>query len=452
MNVFSLGLFVALFVVHEAHLVVPAVAQIDQPLIPVPAAQYITTAFDHYPLVALSEMHGNAESRDFLARLIREPGFAGKVNDIVIEFGNARYQDVVDRYIAGREVARDDLRGAWEDTTQVSDIWSLPMYEAMLADIRAVNFTLPRDRRFRVLLGDPPIDWRRVTSPADEDMNDWRDAHYAWVVENRVRAAGRRALLFIGGAHISRTVVFPNSLIHLLDARLPGQTHVVSVVDTGTVEPAVADRLRPWRVPSAAAVLGTWLGRSDVKVIGWRFSRGLIEQDLDAILYLSPSPLAYEPAPALQNASPRGAELKRRRALAAATVPFRGAQIRFTEAAAKLSASSEKPLMAVSTELQRDRALRVVVKAFADAREPAPLALSTARAEQVVEWLASRGIPRSRLRPLGCGAARPLWSDDAPEHRAANRRAEIVRNTPTAGCEPPSSFAPIPSPKAAGRR
>jgi outer membrane protein OmpA-like peptidoglycan-associated protein len=422
-------------------LVVTGCRTIERPLTPRPAAEYITEAFDRYPLVALSEMHGNAESKDFFSRLIRHPGFAGKVDDIVIEFGNARYQDVVDRYIAGEAVDREALRGAWEDTTQISGIWSLPMYEEMLTDVRAVNLALPPDRKLRVLLGDPPIDWSQVTSPADDDMNDWRDAHFAWVVARHVRAARRRALIFIGGAHISRTVVFPNSLIHLLDARFPGQTHVVSVLDVGMMQPFVASRLQSWPVPSAAPVRATWLGRTDVKQIGWRFSRGgVVQDDLDAVLYLSRSPLAYASAPPLAGSSPRVSEMARRRTLAVSTVPFRGAQIRFEPFAPILSARSTEPLQAVWSELNRDRTLRVAVKAFADAQERDSVALSTARSHAVIDWLAARGIARERMQPLGCGAARPLWSDDLEEHRAANRRAEIVRNTATAACQPPASF------------
>ena len=208
---------------------------------PEPALDYIAEGFDRYPVVALSELHGNRESAAFLAMLIRDDEFSRKVNDIVIEFGNAAYQPVVDRYISGAPVGRDELRGAWENTTQISGIWLLPMYEGILADIRRVNATLPANRRYRVLLGDPPINWSKVTSPADDDMNDWRDAHFAWVLEHHVLARNRRALLFIGGAHISRTGLFPNSVIHLLDARFPGKTLVVSAVDVGKVEPAVAD-------------------------------------------------------------------------------------------------------------------------------------------------------------------------------------------------------------------
>jgi outer membrane protein OmpA-like peptidoglycan-associated protein len=418
----------------------PRIGVSDRDLTPRHAAEYITEAFDRYPLVALSEMHGNMESKDFLARLIRQRGFAGKVNDIVIEFGNARYQDVVDRYIAGGTVERNALRGTWEDTTQISDIWSLPMYEEMLADIRAVNGMLPPTQRFRVLLGDPPIDWRQVTSPADDDMNDWRDAHVAWVIERQVRDAGRKALVFIGGGHIGRKVVFPNSLIHLLDARFPGQTLAVSAVDVGTMEPSVSSRLRSWTIPSAAPVRGTWLGRSDVNVIGHRFSRGLIEEDVDAVLYLSASPLVFEPPPPITESSGRADELRRRRSLAQATGPFRGAQIRFEPFAPTLTPPSTEPLRAVLSELVRDPTLRVMVKGFADSQEPDASQLGTERARTVTEWLAARGVARERLEPVGCGATRPLWSDDLEAHRAANRRVEVVRNTKTAGCQPPSSF------------
>jgi outer membrane protein OmpA-like peptidoglycan-associated protein len=407
---------------------------------PQPAAEYITRAFDRYPIVALSEMHGNADSRNLLARLIRQPGFAGKVNDIVIEFGSARYQNVVDRYIAGEVVSRDVLRGTWEETTQISGIWSLPMYEEMLADIRAVNMALPVGKRFRVLLGDPPVDWTEVTSPADDDMNDWRDAHFAWVVERHVRAARRKALVFVGGAHIARRVIFPTSLIHLLDARFPGQTHVVSVVDVGAMEPSLASRLRSWEVPSAASIKGTWLGRVDVSQVGWRFSRGHVEDDVDAVAYLSPLPLIFQPAPSMSDSSPRRDEMMRRHSLAQATLAFRGAKIRFDPSVPSLTSGSLAPLSEVLSELKRDPDLRVLVKGLADRREQSPIQLGFQRAKFVTDWLASRGVAQQRVQPLGCGAMRPLWSDDTEEHRAANRRVEIVRHTTTAGCEPPSSF------------
>lgn len=106
---------------------------------------------------------------------------------------------------------RDQLRQIWENTTVVTGVWTAPMYEGMLREVRSLNGTLPPSKQVRVLLGDPPIDWSVVRGPADEDMNDWRDAHFAWVVDEQVMKKGRRALLWIGGAHLSRQVLFPDS-------------------------------------------------------------------------------------------------------------------------------------------------------------------------------------------------------------------------------------------------
>jgi hypothetical protein len=121
----------------------------------VPAARYIVEAFGRYSLVAFSEpRHGAGGTKEFLASLIRQPGFAGTIQDLAVECGNARYQDVVDRYMAGEPVARDQLKRAWEETTIASGMWLAPMYEAVLADVRAVNLTRPPGQRVRVLLGE----------------------------------------------------------------------------------------------------------------------------------------------------------------------------------------------------------------------------------------------------------------------------------------------------------
>jgi hypothetical protein len=183
----------------------PAHAKQDADLSWRPARDLVLSAFEHYALVAVSEGagHGQLETRDFLATLVRDRRFAPTARNLVIEFGNARYQAVMDRYVTGGPVTRDELRHVWEDTTQISGVWSLPMYEQMLADVRSANAGLPPAQRLRVIAGDPPIDWSAVTSPADEDMNDWRDAHFAHVIEREVMRQGERALILIGGAHIS---------------------------------------------------------------------------------------------------------------------------------------------------------------------------------------------------------------------------------------------------------
>jgi outer membrane protein OmpA-like peptidoglycan-associated protein len=404
---------------------------------PKPVEEFIVQAFDRYPIVALSEMHGNAESQALVTSLVRNPAFRTAVQDIVVEFGNARHQAVADRYVAGEDVPPEEVKRIWEDTTQISGIFLLPMYGQILAEVRSVNATLPEAERLRVWLGDPPIDWSAVTSGADDDMNDWRDAWFARVVEDRIRAHRRKALLFIGGAHLSRKVMFPNSLIHLLDERRPGETFVVSVIDAGRLDESVTARLRGWPVRVASLVRGTWLGQLDVKSIGFGLSTGRLEQDVDAIVLLSHAPLVYAPPPPIESGSPYGKELMRRQDLARATVPFRGASIRFEAGAMAFSPDAEKPLGEVLTELRRNGALHLLVKAFADGHESDPDGLSGRRANVLVEWLAERGVARERLLPRGCGSRRPLTFGETEAGRALNRRAELVRATPMAGCEPP---------------
>jgi outer membrane protein OmpA-like peptidoglycan-associated protein len=407
----------------------------------VPAAEYLVDAFDRFPLVAFSEpRHGAGGTKEFLTSLVRHSRFAGTVDDIVVEFGNARYQDIADRYVAGEPVARDQLKQIWENTTVVTGVWTAPVYEGMLSEIRALNATVPLGKRVRVVLGDPPIDWSVVRGPADEDMNDWRDAHFAWAVEEQVMKKGHRALLWIGGAHISRRVRFPDSLIHLLDRRFPNKTLVALAIDRQDVDRQVAERLGEWQSLTAAPVRDTWFGRLDFQAVGGHLSTGTIEQNMDAAVFWEFPPNRPDEGPRIDRQSPVAVELQRRQQLAEATTAFRGGRIRFGAGTAALTPESEPALRIVLAELQRDSELKLLVKAFADARERDGPQLSLERARVVVDWLVTRGISRKRLEPRGCGSSRALWVGDTEEERAANRKAELVRTSKRAGCEPPASF------------
>src|SRR5512139_1030558 len=83
---------------------------------PVDPIDAIIKAFDSYSIVALSEgPHGNEQGHAFRLRLLRDPRFAATVNDIVVESGSARYQDVVDRYMQGEDVPTDTMRDVFEN-------------------------------------------------------------------------------------------------------------------------------------------------------------------------------------------------------------------------------------------------------------------------------------------------------------------------------------------------
>jgi len=145
----------------------------------------ILDLFKTYQVVGLGEgPHGNLEGLAFRIKLIRDPRFPTVVNDILVESGTARYQAVMDRFIRGESVTHQELRRAWEDTTNPGTNWDKPIYEEFFTAVRNVNATLPNSKKLRVLLGDPPIAWEAIHNRSDlRPWNMQRDLHAASVLK-----------------------------------------------------------------------------------------------------------------------------------------------------------------------------------------------------------------------------------------------------------------------------
>jgi hypothetical protein len=123
---------------------------------PVEPISAMLTGFQRHSIIALGEgSHGNEPGHRFRVALIRDRRFAETVNDIVVEFGNSRFQDVMDRYVRGENVPYESLRHVWMDTTQPDTIWDVPIYEQFFKEVRRENEVLPEAKKIRVLLGDP---------------------------------------------------------------------------------------------------------------------------------------------------------------------------------------------------------------------------------------------------------------------------------------------------------
>jgi hypothetical protein len=257
----------------------------------------ILEAFKTHPITALGniEFSGNEQCHAFQLSLIRDPRFASAVNDIVVEFGNAKYQDVVDRFVRGEDVPYDSLRHIWQDTTQVEFIWDLPIYEDFFRAVRTVNASLPPNRHLRVLLGDPPIDWATVHSREDLDkFASQRDTYTVDVIRREVLAKKHHALLIFGTQHLLRK----NTVLGAADEGARGIVGLLEKDGTAavfTVMPevrrdliALQPDIASWPKPSLATVRGTVLG-----ALLWdpnpqrRAVR--VEDQIDAILYLGPS-------------------------------------------------------------------------------------------------------------------------------------------------------------------
>src|SRR5688572_24146451 len=161
----------------------------------------ILEMFKTHDVVALSEgSHGNEQGHAFRLALIRDPRFSAAVNDIVVEFGNAHYQLVIDRFVQGEQVPYEELRKVWQDTTQRGTIWDRPIYEEFYRAVRDVNKALPVERRLRVLLGDTPMDWYAAERRVPRRTDDFPVS----VIQREVLAKKRRALVIYGGLHLIR--------------------------------------------------------------------------------------------------------------------------------------------------------------------------------------------------------------------------------------------------------
>lgn len=161
----------------------------------------IFEVFKSHDLVALGEDHRRKECFDFYQALLEDPRWTkAGVRNVVVEFGNAKYQGLMDRYIAGETVPTAELKKVLQDTTQIL-VWDSPVYSSFFQFVRELNQKRPASQRIRVLLGDPPIEWEKVHSLADFRRYS-RDAHFADLVTREVMARGQKALLISGGTHL----------------------------------------------------------------------------------------------------------------------------------------------------------------------------------------------------------------------------------------------------------
>ena len=156
-------------------------------------------------MVAVGDAHASQEVHDLLLTMLSDPRLYGAASDIIVEFGNASCQGTLDKFIfAGEPVSDASLRLIWRNTTQSPNIvLDSPVYEQVYRRVRAVNWTLPADRKIRVLAGDPPFDWSTVTS-ASQIPFPQRDPYPASLAVQSL-ARGRRVLLVYGSMHLLHT-------------------------------------------------------------------------------------------------------------------------------------------------------------------------------------------------------------------------------------------------------
>ncbi len=248
-------------------------ASAARPLNPVDG---IIAAFESHSVVALGEGdHNNEQGHALRLQLIRDPRFARVANDILVEFGNPLYQEVMDRYIRDEDVPPDTLRHAWQDTTQAHEVWDVPIYEEFFRAVREVNAKLPKKRKLRVLLGDTPIDWNQVHTRDELRKIVRSDKNAVGIIEREVLTKGRRVLVVYGDMHLVRKNTYwmladkaaaeerfarpVETIVALLESS--GAT-VFSIRTAFTDLSALQPDLATWTPPYLTLIRGTPLGEA----------------------------------------------------------------------------------------------------------------------------------------------------------------------------------------------
>lgn len=189
-----------------AALVLVAGSASAQPAV-TPAADGIFDAFKTHALVGIGEHHRIAQELDFYSALVSDPRFATDVGNVMVEFGGAAHQDIIDRYVDGQDVPYTELRKVWTDVVGWIPVVSGIGYANFFATVREVNMALPPQKRIHVWLGEPVIDWDKVKTHEDWlAINRTRDIHAAAVIEHEILARGRKSLVIYGAGHYTPPV------------------------------------------------------------------------------------------------------------------------------------------------------------------------------------------------------------------------------------------------------
>jgi hypothetical protein len=190
----------------------------------------IFSAFRSHPLVGIRDAHGWAQQEDFYSAVLRDPRFAREVGNVVLETGNAAYQNVVDRYVNGEKVPYAEMRKVWADTIGFSPTVFSMGFINVYATIRSVNLSLPMDQRIKVWLGDPPTDWSKITTKQDmKAPGEQRESYPAELITREILAKNKKALAIYGFDHL-RLGLFSDkqNLLARINATHPGAFFIVS--------------------------------------------------------------------------------------------------------------------------------------------------------------------------------------------------------------------------------
>ncbi|MBV9180924.1 MAG: hypothetical protein JO356_06395 [Acidobacteria bacterium] len=270
--------------------------------------------FRTHDVIMFGEVHDSKQEYEWLCSLVQTPAFGDHVNDIVVEFGNARYQGLVDRYTKGEDVRFSEVQHAWRNIAGVEPV--SPVYGWLYHAVRRANLMRKTKRRIRLLMGSPPLEWNRMTNSTDVAQYDaQRERWYTQVVKREVIAQHHHALLIMGAEHFLRS----HGLAQLYEiaSTSAGRTHPPDQISLGpgSIEQELLkaganpylvvfgtnavdglgdtdQRITLWPTPVIASLRDNWVGALSGQPIisGGHMSPTplTLGEQADALLYVAP--------------------------------------------------------------------------------------------------------------------------------------------------------------------
>jgi hypothetical protein len=256
-----------------------------------PAIDEIAKQFDKHPLIMIGELHRSREIHAFLQQMLRDPAFICSADDIVVEFGNSRLQNLADTYVSGGNVTQAQLQSVWRETA-VRLTWNSPLYQQFYETVRDINQKHLCTHSIRVVLGDPPLDWSKIKTVKDYERFTDRDGSYADVVEREVLSKHHRALLVAGELHAMKQLPKDYqsepedpTVAQRIERKHPGA--LFSIVSVPLPNAAKALNLGP--APSFSVVRGSALEHADFQLTDYDSTVTLVSVNGKQVWKLEPA-------------------------------------------------------------------------------------------------------------------------------------------------------------------
>jgi hypothetical protein len=223
------------------------------PAVPLEPVGAIVEALRTHRIVAIGEWeHVSRVDQQLRLHLLGDSRLVDAIDDIVVEFGGAVHQPLMDRYMNLESLTVDVPRQA---VLRAMPALDNPVYDEFFRAVREINRMRPTGRRLRVLLGEAP-DYQK------------RDQYVSGLIKREVLDKNRKALVFYGSEHVTRRhpifrddVPEETTFVTWLERAAARVFSVwpIPCTELAKLQPNIAS----WQRPSLTMINGTVLGSVD---------------------------------------------------------------------------------------------------------------------------------------------------------------------------------------------